>query len=219
MKSKLLSIDKMDFLVSLYIFCIVTAEVMGGKTFPLLDTPFIKLNASVTIFLMPLIFSINDMITEVFGPERTRSVIRSGLVIILLLFLFSLFATVLPPSSRFEKSETAYDLIFRQGARISFASLIAFAVADLMDVMLFVRIRKALGGRALWLRNNVSNIVAQLLDTLLFMTLAFYDLSRPFETNVVFLVSLVVPYWLLKCTMSAIETPFVYLGVNWLKKR
>ncbi|MFZ2025993.1 MAG: queuosine precursor transporter [Microgenomates group bacterium] len=218
MKPQLLSINKMDFLVSLYIFCIVSAEMMGGKTFPLFDTSFIKLNASVTIFLIPLIFSINDVITEVYGPERTRSVIRSGFIIILLLFLFSLFATALPPSLRFEKSETAYDLIFKQGAKISFASLVAFAVADLMDVLIFIRIRKALGSKALWFRNNASNFLSQFLDTSLFMTLAFYDLNLSVHANGIFLGSLIIPYWLLKCTMSIIETPFVYLGINWLKK-
>ena len=207
----------MDFLVSLYIFCIVAAELMGGKTFPLLNTSFIKLNASVSIFLMPLIFSINDVITEVYGPARTRSIIRPGLLIIFFLFLFSLFATSLPPSARFAKSEAAYDTIFMQSARISFASLVAFTIADLMDVLVFMRIRNALGKKALWLRNNVSNFISQLLDTVLFMTLAFYDFKQPFTLNFVFLFSLILPYWLLKCGMSIIETPFVYFGVKWLK--
>lgn len=209
----------MDFLVSLYIFCIVAAEMMGGKTFPLFDTSFIKLNASVTIFLIPLIFSINDVITEVYGPERTRSVIRSGLIIIFLLLLFSLFTTALPPSLRFEKNEMAYDMIFQQSARISFASLIAFTVADLMDVLIFIRIRKALGSKSLWFRNNISNFLSQFLDTSLFMTMAFYDLNLSVHANSIFLSSLIIPYWLLKCAMSIIETPFVYLGVNWLKKQ
>lgn len=208
----------MDFLISLYIFCIVSAELMGGKTFPLLNTLSIKLNASVSLFLMPLIFSINDVITEVFGPERTRSIIRSGLMIIFFIFLFSLFVTSLPPSLRFAKSEAAYDLIFKQSARISFASLVAFAVADLMDVFIFIRIRKAMKRKALWFRNNMSNIISQFLDTFIFMTLAFYDFTQPFGVNGSFLFSLILPYWLLKCGMSIIETPFVYIGVKWLQK-
>ncbi len=212
------STNRLDFLISLYVFCIVTAEVMGGKTFPLLNSPFIKLNASVAIFLMPLIFSINDIVTEVYGAERTRSIVRSGIVIVFLLFLFSLFATSLPASKRFLKMEPAYDLIFKQSARISLASLIAFGVADLMDVLIFVRIRKAFGRKALWFRNNASNFISQFLDTFIFMTLAFYELSQPFHTNFVFLVSLILPYWLLKCAMSVIETPLVYRGIKWLNE-
>lgn len=50
------------------------------------------------------------------------------------------------------------------------------------------------------------------------MILAFYAFDKPFISNVNFLASLILPYWLLKCLMSVIETPFVYLGVNWLKK-
>lgn len=217
MKINRLSINKLDFLISLYIFCIVVSEIMGGKTFPLLNTPFIKLNASVAIFLLPLVFSINDVITEVYGAERTRSIIRSGLIIIFLLSLFSLFATWLTPSVRFVKSESAYDMIFKQSARIALASLTAFGIADLMDVVIFVQMRKKLGNKALWLRNNASNFISQFLDTSLFMTLAFYELGHPFHTNLMFLISLILPYWLLKCFMSIIETPFVYLGVRWLK--
>jgi len=217
MKINQLSINKLDFLISLYIFCILVSEIMGGKTFSLLNTSFIKLNASVAIFLLPLVFSINDVITEVYGAEKTRSIIRSGLIIIFLLFLFSLFATSLAPSTRFKNSEPAYDLIFRQSARISLASLVAFSIADLMDVIIFVRVRKMFGKKALWLRNNVSNFISQFLDTFIFMTLAFYELSQPFNTNLTFLTSLILPYWLLKCFMSIIETPLVYLGIKWLK--
>jgi uncharacterized integral membrane protein (TIGR00697 family) len=217
MKIKTLSIIKMDFLISLYIFCIVVAEVMGGKTFPLLNTSFLKLNGSVSLFLLPLVFSINDVITEVYGPERTRSIVRSGILIIFFLFTFSLFATALPPSVRFMKNEYAYDLIFKQSARISLASLIAFGIADIMDVYVFVRIRKAFGKSALWFRNNISNFISQFLDTFIFMVFAFYEVSQPLNTNVAFLLSLIFPYWLLKCTMSIIETPFVYMGVRWLR--
>src|SRR3990172_6229896 len=95
-------IEKFDLLVSVYIFCIAVSELMGAKTFPLVNIFGYQLNASVAIFVLPLIFTINDMITEVYGKERTRSVIRSGLVIIMFILIFSLFATSLLPSTRFQ---------------------------------------------------------------------------------------------------------------------
>lgn len=211
-------IEKFDLLVSVYIFCIAVSELMGAKTFPLLKVLGYQLNASVAIFVLPLIFTINDVITEVFGKERTRSVIRSGLIVIGLILLVSLLFTYLPPSSRFQASEKAYDAIFGLSARIAAASLTAFAVAEFLDVLVFVRIREALGKSKLWLRNNLSNFSAQFVDTAVFITLAFYAFDRTFDSNLIFLVSLILPYWLLKCFMSIIETPFVYLGVRWLKK-
>lgn len=211
-------IQKLDFLISVYIFCIAVSELMGGKTFPLVKFGTLQLNASVAIFVIPVIFSINDVITEVLGIERTRSVIRSGLFVIILILLFSLLATALPPSARFASREAAYDQVFGVSARIAASSLTAFAIAEFLDVIIFVKIRQALGKKGLWLRNNVSNIVSQFVDTTVFMTLAFYELSKPLGSNAGFLWSLILPYWLLKCFMSVIETPFVYLGVNWLRK-
>jgi uncharacterized integral membrane protein (TIGR00697 family) len=211
-------IHKFDLLVSLYIFCLAVAELMGGKTFPLFKIFDLQLNASVAIFVIPVIFSINDIITEVHGKERARSVVRSGLFIIFLLLLFSLLATALPPSGRFASSEAAYDTIFKNSARIAFASLVAFTLAEFLDIFVYVKIRERFGKKALWLRNNASNFISQLLDTTVFMVVAFYAFNTSFSENLVFLLSLILPYWLLKCFISVIETPFVYLGVTWLKK-
>ncbi len=213
-----MKIQKMDLLVSLYIFCILVAELMGGKTTPLTKIGSFQLNASVAIFVFPIIFTINDMITEVYGRQRTRSVIRAGLIMVFLLIVAGLFFTALPPSARFTGTEAAYDQIFKISTRIAAASLMAFATAELVDVLVFVKIRQRLGKKALWLRNNVSNFIAQFFDTTLFMTLAFYNFALPFQNNWNFLLGLILPYWLLKCFVSVIETPFMYWGVAWLKK-
>lgn len=214
----MLKIQKFDLLVAVYIFCIAVSELMGAKTFPLANIFGYQLNASVAVFVLPLIFTINDMVTEVYGKERTRSIIRAGLVIIFLLLIFSLFSTSLPPSARFQSTEAAYDTIFGLSARIAAASLIAFTTADFLDVAIFAKIRKSLGKSKLWLRNNLSNFISQFVDTALFMFLAFYSLERSLNDNLTFLFSLILPYWLLKCSMSVIETPLVYWGVNWLKQ-
>ncbi len=213
----LTSIKKFDLLVALYTFCILVAETMGGKTFPLANIFGYQLNASVAIFVIPLIFTVNDVIVEVYGKERARSVVRSGLLMIMLLLGFTLLATQLPPSGRFESNESAYDTIFHQSARISAASLAAFTLAEILDVYIFAKLRQLLGKKKLWLRNNASNFISQLVDTTVFMSFAFYAFDKPFSENWIFLISLIIPYWLLKCSMSIIETPLVYLGVRWLK--
>lgn len=211
-------IQKFDLLVAIYIFCICAAEMMGAKTFPLANIFGFQLNASVAIFLIPLLFIINDVITEVYGKERARSVIRSGLVVIALVLVTSVAFTALPPSGRFAATEPAYDLVFGKSARIAFASLVAFSLAEFLDVFVFAKLRERLGKSKLWLRTNASNFSAQFIDTVVFMTLAFYAFNEPFSQNFSFLLGLIIPYWLLKCFMSVIETPFVYLGVKWLKK-
>ncbi|OGG29307.1 hypothetical protein A3A63_02670 [Candidatus Gottesmanbacteria bacterium RIFCSPLOWO2_01_FULL_46_9] len=214
----MLTIKKFDFLVSVYIFCIAVAELMGGKTFPLANIFGYQLNASVAILVLPLIFTINDVITEVYGKKRAKSVVRSGLLVVFGILLFSLLATSLPPSVRFKASEAAYDKIFGLSARIAASSLTAFAFAEFLDIYIFSKIRERFGRSRLWLRNNLSNFISQFVDTFVFITLAFYSFDRPLAGNISFLTSIILPYWLLKCSMSVIETPLVYLGVQWLQK-
>ncbi|MBU0576608.1 queuosine precursor transporter [Patescibacteria group bacterium] len=200
--------QKLDSLHALYIASIVASELMGSKTFPLLF-----LNASVAIFTLPITFSINDIIFEVYGKKRALSFVRSGLQILFFLFAFNLLAVILPPSARFQTSSDAYQLIFGKSMRIILASLTAFFVSERLDVFVFSKIKAKLADHHLWLRNNVSNLLGQLIDTILFMTLAFYQ-----PGNIGFLISLIIPYWLLKSFSSLAMTPLVYKGVAWLKE-
>ncbi len=213
-----LKVKRFDLFFALYIFCILVSELMGIKTFPLFQLGMIKLNASVGIFLIPLVYTLNDSMIEVFGAQRAKSVYRSGLLMVVLLILFSALAIKLPPSERFKDTQDAYELIFAQSIRISLASLTAFAISDLLDIVIFQGITKRIGKKTLWLRSNLSNFISQFFDTVIFMSLAFYAFDKPLTDNVVFLISLILPYWLLKCSMSVLETPFVYLGVRWLKR-
>lgn len=209
---------KLDFLISFYIACVVLSEVMGAKTFPILNIGSFHLNATVAIFILPLIYSINDIVIEVYGKERAQSIVRSSLLVIFFILLFSLMATSLPASKRFLPMEGAYDTIFGLSARFSAASLIAFATSEFLDVYIFAKLREKLGKTKLWLRTNASNFVSEFIDVAVFMTLAFYALDQSFVSNFSFIASIALPYYLLRCFMSVITTPFVYLGVKWLRK-
>ena len=210
-------IRKFDLLFALYIFGVVTAELMGGKTFPILTVGSFHLTSSVAIFVMPLLFTATDVVVEVCGPERARSMVLSGLVCAASLVLYAALATHLPPSPRYAASEAAYDRVFGSSARIAAASLTAFAASELLDVVVFTRLRERMRGRALWLRNNASNFVSQLADSVVFLTLAFYSFGQSVGSNVGFLLGLILPYWAIRCALSVVETPLVYLGVHWLR--
>lgn len=179
----------------------------------------ISFNGSVALLLLPLTFTVNDVITEVLGKERAKSVIRTGLLIIALLFVYTLIATRLPPSKRFAPTEAAYDTIFNFSLRMSFASLMSFIFSEFLDVAIFVKLRALFGKKKLWLRNNLSNFAGQLIDSTVFVFLAFYSFDKPFASNWTFIFGIILPLWLLKCSMSVIETPLVYIGTKWLKQR
>ena len=208
---------RFDVLVALYVFGIMVAQLMGAKTFPLMDIGGLHLTASVAIFVMPLLFTITDVVNEVYGKERARSIVRTGLMVIVLQLLFVLLFTSLPASMRFAASEGAYDSIFGTSVRFALASIAAFAIAEFMDVAVFSKIRERLGKKGLWLRNNVSNFVSQLADSTVFIVLAFYAFDASLAANAGFLIGIILPYWLIRCVLSVLETPLVYIGVKWLK--
>jgi uncharacterized integral membrane protein (TIGR00697 family) len=212
-------IRKFDFLVALYIFGVMVSELMGAKTFPVGHIGHLQLTSSVAVFVFPLLFTVVDAVVEVYGRKRARSLVLSGIVMVFFLALFEILATHITPSARFAPQEAAYDTAFGASLHIAMASLVAFAVSELLDVALFARLRSALNGRALWLRNNVTNFVAQLSDSTIFLTLAFYAVGESFGANASFLLGIILPYWLVKCAFSVLETPLVYLGVWWLKRK
>ena len=130
-----------------------------------------------------------------------------------------MLVTWIPASSRFASPEAAYDKVFGLSARFSLASLIAFISSDFMDVYIFAKMRKSLGKKGLWLRVNVSNFISQFIDTVVFMVLAFWALDMSFMSNFSFILGLLIPYWIIKCLISVVETPLVYVGVKWLRDK
>ncbi len=214
---KNITFRRMEIIVALYIFCIIVAELMGAKTFQIINLGDFALRASVAIFILPIIYSLSDVVVEVHGRARARGMVYTGIAMIVLLILYSALATALPPTARFLPSEVSYDLIFHATIRISLASLVAFAVAELLDVAIFAKLRERMKGRSLWLRNNLSNFISFFVDSLIFLTLAFYAFDQSIGANVSFIAGLLIPYWLLKCAMSVFGTPLVYAGVKWLK--
>lgn len=140
---------KLLWIAGLYVFCILLAEIFGGKTIPVGDhisfgigPIFIReLKVSVAIFLLPIIFSLNDIVIEIWGKKTAKTLYRTGLFCIVGLALFAWFATSLPASQLFSGSEAAYDQIFGQTLRIAIASIIAFSISDLLDIVIFSRLR------------------------------------------------------------------------------
>jgi len=210
-------VRKFDVLIALYIFGIMVAELMGGKTFPVATIGSLHLTASVAVFVMPLLFTSVDVIVEVFGKKRARSVVRTGLLVVLLQVATAAFFTHLPSTSYFATTQPAYAAVFGTSIRFGLASVVAFAASELLDIAVFAKLRHRMHRQGLWLRNNVANFLSQFVDSVVWMTLAFYGLQMSFGANFSMLTGIIIPYYLVRVAMSVLETPLVYLGVRWLR--
>jgi uncharacterized integral membrane protein (TIGR00697 family) len=195
-----------------------------------------SLSFSVGLFAFPITFIITDILTEVKGKKAAQETFYIGLICVIFILLYSILAVNLPSAIRynipiseganFTKPE-AYNFIFGTTLRFIFASLIAIGVSQFLDIYLFQRIKKATQGKFLWLRNNLSTIASQFIDTVLFYLIAFTKL--PFAISFLgieansgldfdFIIRLFIPYFILKVVFSFFDTPFVYAGVWWLKR-
>ncbi|MFH1591471.1 MAG: queuosine precursor transporter [archaeon] len=203
--------DRTEILVGVFVAALIAANLLGTKI-----TTILGISMSVGIFAYPITFLITDVIEEVHGRKVAKRLIYAGLISLLLVMVLTLVSLWLPAASRFENND-AYTLIFSSSARIILASIVAFLLSQTHDVWSFEFWKKKTKGRHLWLRNNLSTMVSQAIDTVIFMFIAFYHVTPKFD--VPFLISLIIPYWLLKVLMAALDTPFVYLGVWWLRGR
>ncbi|MEE8440913.1 MAG: queuosine precursor transporter [Spirochaetia bacterium] len=196
---------------------IVAANLMGTKVIPFFTIGSFQLTGSVGIFLFPLSFLITDIVAEIYGPKATRALITGTLIVLVIVLGVTALATVLPPADRFAAGNEAYVGVFRNSLRIILASMVAFSLSQYHDVWAFDFWKKKTNGRFLWLRNNASTIVSQLIDTVIFMLIAFWGVRERFTLGFV-LGSMVPPYYLLKVLAAALDTPLVYLGVRILRR-
>ena len=204
------------YLSALFIGSIVAVNLMGTKVIPFFTIGDFQFAGSVGIFLFPLSFLVTDIMVEIWGGKAIRSLIWATIIVLFLVLGVTALATVLPPADRFAAYDEAYRTIFRGSLRFTAASIVAFALSQAHDVWAFEVWKRATKGRMLWLRNNASTVVSQLIDTVVFMLIAFWGVGEQFTLAFV-LGSMVPPYWLLKILMALLDTPFVYLGVRLLR--
>ena len=194
------------------------------------------LSFSVALFIFPLTFLITDAITEVKGKKEAKQFFQIGLICLVFIFLYSTLAVNLPPAKRFDTEAfpgagfgkvEAYNFIFSSSIRIMLGSFAAFSVSQFFDITVFSKLKKVTDGKYLWLRNNLSTISSQFIDTAVFYLVAFIKL--PFSVPLLgieagsgldfdFIFRLFIPYYILKVMFGLLDTPFVYALVWWLKK-
>lgn len=201
--------QKLQILLGLFVGAIVAANLLGTKIANLWVAV-----ASVGIFMYPITFLVTDVVEDVFGKEKVKGFVIAGFIAIILVMLLTVLSVMLPPASRYASNE-AFLEVFSPSIRIMIASLIAFLLAQYHDIWAFNFWKKKTKGRFLWLRNNLSTVVSQFIDTTVFMFIAFYMATPKYTVDFIF--ALIVPYYLLKVFVAFCDTPFVYLGVWWLK--
>ncbi len=198
------NLRKILIALAIYLTSLLAANTLGLKIMPF----WLGLHFSVGVFMFPFVFLTTDVIGEVYGKRMAKMFVTAGFISTALFILYSVISLLAPWSADGMWAHDAYNTIFGVSLRIAIASLVAFAVAEYQDVIAFFFFRNMWGEKLFWLRSTLSNLWSQLLDTVLFMVIAFYGV---YANDV--LLKLIVSWWLFKVFMGLLYTPLSYLGL------
>ena len=193
------------------IISLLLANLQGPKL-----TEIFGLQTSMGVILYSSIFFATDLLSERYGKqEATRAVMIGFLVSIIIIVMISISLAYLPAKGP-ETAAIALSMheatatLFNYTPRFVIGSLLAYLISQRFDVWVFHLIKEKTQGNHLWLRNNVSTVLAQAVDTIIYGLIAWWgvvDLSTAMQ--------LALAKYLFKVLIAVIDTPFIYLARGW----
>jgi len=201
--------EKPDALIGLFVAFVLFANISASKVAEF-DLGFKTFYAPAAVIIFSVTFLLTDIVNEKFGCKETQRMIFIAFASQVALALFSWLAVSLTPAP-FWSGQESFALIFGQVPRLIIASWVAFLVSENLDAYLFAYIRKFTHGRHIWMRNAFSSLPSMAVDSILFVSIAFYGLQPIGQL----ILGLIATKWL----VGIIDVPFMYLNRWILYKR
>jgi uncharacterized integral membrane protein (TIGR00697 family) len=164
------------------------------------------LEANLGNIMYGTIFLGTDVLNEIYGKKQAKKAVFIGFAVMIITVIIMTLAINFNPHPE-DWAQGSLVTIFGFMPRILLASLSAFIVSQFIDVYVFDKIKTKLPeNRFLWVRNNVSTIISQAIDTSIFVPIAFYGLV----SNEI-LLGLMLSTYAIKVIVALLDTPFIYL--------
>lgn len=194
-------------------FCVIVviSNILSAKMVAL---PFLALSIPAGLITYPLTFLLSDLVTEIFGARRAKLMVYIALTMSLLSFGMIQVALLLPQNG-LDEQRAFQAVLGLSGLRI-FSSLISYVTSQLVDIQLYAAIKQWTGPKFLWLRNNGSTCVSQIVDTVMIdLIFLWWGLGMTMaEVAPIMLFS-----YLYKAFFSVACTPLFYLLVFLIRGR
>ena len=197
-----------------FLLALIVANVFAASKLIVIPLGFHNVTVAAGILAYPVTFLATDLISELYGKKRADFVVVVGLGVSIGLLIFIEIGRAVPALS--PEMEKVFADFFSSSTRAIVASMIAYLVAQLLDVRLFHFWKRFTGGKHLWLRNNGSTVGSQLVDTILVTTILFWGVTPP-GTSTPMGVAEILPIirdgFIFKGIVALFDTPLLYLGV------
>ena len=169
---------------------------------------------SVGILPYPLTFLITDLISEIYGKKKANQVVVTGIFASFFSMAILLIANRGPDIENSPIDDLTFNKVFALSPIAVLASMIAYLLAQFVDIRIYHFWKKLTRGKMLWLRNNFSTFSSQLIDTILVVgLLSFFDVL---EWSLFW--GLVISGFLFKVLVAALDTPILYFFVIIFRK-
>lgn len=185
---------------------VCVAGVLGNKQVALGP---LAVEAGIFAFLMLVVTS--SAVAELFDRETANKLVLIGFVPLIFSILLAELVLHLPAARDMPPERlAAFETIMGSTPRIWLGGIIAYGTSQILNVLIFSRMKRE-GGSLLWLRAGIASILSQIVDTLLFITIAFYGIFP--------IGQLLAGQMLAKVVLSAVLVPpLIYLFVGLGKK-
>ena len=156
-------------LAGFFITNALIAELIGGKLIQF----FGLFTQSIGIILWPMVFILTDLINEHFGKDGVKKLTYITIGLISFAFIILAIAIKIPATPFSPVNNEVFKTVFGQSQWIIVGSIVAFFVSQLVDVYVFLSLKKITGNKFIWLRATGSTLISQLVDTFIVQYIAF----------------------------------------------
>tara|TARA_R110002072_G_scaffold13418_12_gene56270 strand:- start:29079 stop:29843 length:765 start_codon:yes stop_codon:yes gene_type:complete len=223
-------------LAAIFLCAMTMLNIIGITRF--IDLGFFTL--AVGVLPYPITFVVTDLICELYGQKRANFLVTVGLCLNFFILgaltlgnlVPSVDPAVQPPWQTLHLSQDVmlpngsvvagqielYHLLYATTSGAVFASMMAYIAAQYCDVKLFHFWKRLTNGKHLWLRNNGSTMISQMVDSVVVISVTFGAAFLAGTMSFAVMLTYMWSNYLFKLTVAALDTPFIYLGVHYLKR-
>lgn len=188
----------------LFLWIVVATIVSNIQTVKIVN--LFGLETSLGTILYGSTFLATDILNYKYGVEESRKTILYGFLAMIVMTIFMIICLLYQPSPN-DFAQESLKTIFSFNIRITIASLVGFSVSQFIDTFLFDKLQKKYN--KLWLSNNGSTMICQLIDTVIF-TLITYIGTMSFGA----IIEIMISMYIFKFVVALFDTPFMYLSTK-----
>jgi len=192
--------NRSDAILAFYVTLAVASSIFASKTISF-DFGFAEFFAPGAVLIFSVTFLLTDIINEKFGKKEVYRMILLGLLAQVAFLVFS-YLVLNAAAAPFFTNQAAFEAVFGMVPRIVLAGLLAFLVSELLDANLYQWLRTLTGGKHLWMRNVFSSLPAMAIDSVVFVSFAFWGVMP--------LLPLVIGLTVTKWLVGIVDIPFMY---------